>query len=492
MSRSVVRAVALVLVSAVAPAVAPLSAQIPIAEYAQRRQGLAAELDSGVVVAYGAREPVDHGRPHQHPSFRYLTGLLESDAVLVLAGRDGRFTSTLFVARPDPRRALYYGDRKTPGEVAAELGLEARFADELDGFVDSLVATGLPVYSVPDIQSAEFSRPDSLTAGRMFVRRLEARHPGLEVTEIGDRVRRLRARKSQAEIALLKKAADVSSRGHEAAMQTIRPGMGENEIQAVMEAEFRKLGADGPGYASIVGSGPNSTVLHYPAGERVARSGEVVLMDVAAAWEGYSADITRTVPVDATFTPAQRELYQVVLAAEKAGERQVRPGVPARVVSDSIYAVLREGLVRLGLIESVDASFDPPPDLCPGSWANDDGTCPQWYLYAYHGFSHGIGLDVHDPSQFSDLPEGTFRPGDVFTIEPGLYIRERVLEDLPDTPRNRVLVAHARPAVERLRNVGVRVEDDYLVTPDGVERITSVPREIDEIEALRKKVISQE
>jgi Xaa-Pro aminopeptidase len=487
MLRTAAGSLALLLAAAV-----PLAGQIPTAEYAQRRADLMVGLDSGVVVAYGGREPANHGRFYQLPSFRYLTGFTESDAALVLARSQGRVTATLFLARPDPRRALYYGDRKTPREVAGGLGLEARFADELDGFVDSLVARGLPVYSVPDIQAAEFSGVDTLTAGRMFVRRLEARHPGLRVTEIADRVHRLRAKKSPAEIELLKKAAAASSRAHEAAMASIRPGMGENEIQAVMEAEFRKRGADGPGYASIVGAGPNSTVLHHPAGTRVARSGEVVLMDVAAYWDGYSADITRTVPVDATFTPAQREFYGVVLAAEKAGERQIHPGVPAQEVADSIYAVLKTGLVHLGLVESEDASFDPPPGLCPGSWANDDGTCPQWYLYAYHGFSHGIGLDVHDPSQFSDLDGGTFEPGDVFTIEPGLYVRHRVLTDLPDTPRNQALIAHVREAVDRYRNVGVRVEDDYVVTPDGVERITDVPREIDEIEALRRKVISQE
>lgn len=482
MVRSVVRAVAALSLCAGA-----LTAQITPSEYAARRAALAARIDSGVIVAYGGREPVRHVPEfYQLPSFRYLTGFLESDAAFAMVKRGGRTTSVLFLARPNPRRALYYGTRRTPAQVAQDLGMQARFSNELDAFVDSLVGHGLPVYSVSDVQAGEFSASDSVSPGRLFVRRLEARNPGLRVQEIDEWVYQMRAKKSPAEIALLKKAGAISSRAHEAALRTIRPGIGENEIQAVMESTYRSLGADGPGYTSIVGSGPNSTVLHYPAGMRKARSGEVVLMDVAAYYQGYSADITRTFPVDATFTPAQRELYAVVLAGQKAGERQFRPGGSPQVENDSIYAVFKDGLTRLGLVESPDATFDPPPGLCPGNWANDDGTCPQWYLYAYHGFSHGIGLDVHDPSQFSNLAPHTFQPGDVFTLEPGLYVRERVLEDLPDTPRNRSFIAHARDAAARYRNIGIRIEDDYLITEDGVERITDVPREIDEIEAIRK------
>ena len=267
-------------------------------------------------------------------------------------------------------------------------------------------------------------------------------------------------------------------------MRAIRPGIRENEIQAVMEAEYRKLGSDRPGYSSIIGSGPNATVLHYPAGTRAAQSGEVVLMDVASYFDGYSADITRTVPVDRAFTEPQKDVYRIVLAAQKAAEAEIRSGVARGAPTQAAYGVLIDGLVRLGLIESADATFDPPPGLCPGSWANADGSCPQWYLYVYHGFIHGIGLDVHDPSVVR-----TFEEGEVFTIEPGIYVRERVFDDLPDTPRNRQLVDHARGAAARYRNVGVRIEDNYILTPEGLVRITDVPREIEEIEALRKNLV---
>ena len=468
------------------------SAQIPVAEYATRRSALAARIDSGVVIAFGGREPVKHWPPfYQLPSFRYLTGFLESDAAFVMAKRGGKTTGTLFVARPNARVALYNGDRATPAEVAQKLGLEARFTDELTAYVDSLLATGLPAYSIGDFQSGEYSASDSLTPGRIFARALAARHPGANVTEINGWVDELRAKKSDAELALIRQSAEVSSRAHEEAMRAIRPGIRENEIQAIMEAEYRKRGADSPGYTSIVGAGPNSTVLHYPAGTREGKPGEVVLMDVAAYYDGYSADITRTVPVDLTFSPVQREVYEIVLAAQKAAERQVKTGTPRNVPTDSANAVLRAGLVRLGLIESVTATFDPPPGLCPGTWANADGTCPQWYLYVYHGFMHGIGLDVHDPAQYSHVAPNQFQPGDAFTIEPGLYVREKVFEGLPDTPRNRALIVRAKASALKYRNVGVRIEDDYVLTRDGLQRISNAPREIAEIEALRKRAVVQ-
>ncbi|MCH7564047.1 MAG: aminopeptidase P N-terminal domain-containing protein [Gemmatimonadetes bacterium] len=468
-----------------------LEAQITSEEYAARRAALAERMGDGVVIAFGGREPVRHWPPfYQHPAFRYLTGFLESNAAFVMVRQGGRTASTLFVEQGNARTALYNGKRATLDEISERLGLEARYNDELHRYVESLIAEGLPVYFVPDVQSNEYSTSDSLTAGRNFLRGLVAAHPGLRVSERNQWVDELRAKKSDAEIALLKTAADISSRAHEAAMRAIRPGIRESEIQAVMEAEYRKLGADAPGYSSIVGSGPNSTVLHYPAGTRVAKAGEVVLLDVAAYYQGYSADITRTVPVDLTFSPDHRDVYEIVLAAQKAAERVIEPDAPRSAPTDAAYDVLKDGLVQLGLIESVDASFDAPSGLCPGAWANDDGTCPQWYLYVYHGFFHGIGLDVHDPSQFA-MGDRRFQPGDVFTIEPGIYVREDVFEDLPDTPRNRALIAYSQASVDRYVNIGVRIEDNYVLTTDGLERISDVPREIDEIEALRARPVSE-
>jgi Xaa-Pro aminopeptidase len=214
-------------------------------------------------------------------------------------------------------------------------------------------------------------------------------------------------------------------------------------------------------------------------------------MDVAAYYDGYSADVTRTIPVDGVYTDEAKDVYRIVLNAQKAAERNIKPGTPRELPNDSAYVVLKEGLTRLNLIESPTASFDAPPGLCPGTWANKDGTCPQWYLYVYHGFMHGIGLDVHDPSQFSNVQPNAFQNGDAFTIEPGLYVRENVFRDLPDTPRNRALIAHAKDAAKRYRNVGVRIEDNYILQNGTLTRVSLAPREIEEIEALRKKAVVQ-
>lgn len=482
--------VSLVLIVAlIAP---PLGAQIAVAEYAARRDSLAARVDSGVVLAFGRREPINHWPPfYQNPSFRYLTGFLESNAAFVMVKRGGRVTATLFVEKPNARAALYLGARKSPAQVASDLGLGARFMDDFQQVVDSLAATGLPLHYVSDAQSGEYATVDSLSFGRTFTAALRARHPRVQQTDITPVVHQLRARKSAAELAIIRKAADVSSKAHEEVMRTIRPGMKESEIQAIMEATYRRLGADGPGYTSIVGAGGNSTILHWPASFQEAKPGDVVLMDVAAYYDGYSADVTRTVPVDGTYTPAARAVYEIVLEAQKAAERQIKPGVPRRVPTDSAYVVLKAGLTRLNLIQSATATFDPPPGLCPGTWANADGSCPQWYLYVYHGFIHGIGLDVHDPAQFSDVPPHHFQDGDAFTIEPGIYVREDVFKDLPDTPRNRALVAHARDAARRYVNTGVRIEDDYIIANGALIRISTAPREIKDVEARRRKAVVQ-
>ncbi len=473
-------------------AASALSAQIPVSEYAARRDALAAKIDSGVILVFGRREPVNHFPPfYQTPEFRYLTGFLESNAAMIMIKQGGRTTSTLYLEKPNARVALYYGDRKTPKEVASDLGLGARYTDELQHVADSLAAKSLPFYWVTDAQSAEFVGRDSISYGRTFTAAFAKRHPKVALTDLTKTVDALRAKKSDAELAIIKKAAEISAKAHEEVMRSVRPGMKESEIQALMEATYRRLGADGPGYTSIVGAGGNSTILHWPASFREAKAGEVVLMDVAAYYDGYSADVTRTIPVDGTYSDEAKDVYRIVLNAQKAAERNIKPGTSRELPNDSAYVVLKEGLTRLNLIESPTASFDAPPGLCPGTWANKDGSCPQWYLYVYHGFMHGIGLDVHDPSQFSNVQPNAFQNGDAFTIEPGLYVRENVFRDLPDTPRNRALIAHAKDAAKKYRNVGVRIEDNYILQNGTLTRVSLAPREIEEIEALRKKAVVQ-
>jgi Xaa-Pro aminopeptidase len=481
LARARIAAVALTII-----APAPIAhAQITTAEYAARRDSLAARIGDGVVIAFGGRTPVtDFGTFFQLPAFHYLTGYDEPDAAFVMVARGGHEASTLFVSPVDPRRAFYYGFRPDSASIARSLGLPSLPIAALATSVDRLTGMGLPVYDLADFEDADFARVDTLTRGQQFLKAVAARHPGLVVKDGNQIVDQLRARKSPAEVALLTRAAEISAEGHRAVMQGPEPRH-EFEIAALVEYTFKKLGAERPAYGSIVGAGVNGTQLHYMKDTAVARPGDLVVIDAAAEYHGYAADITRTLPVSGTFTPAQRAVYQLVRDAQAAAERVAKPGGSARAAEDSSFLVRARGLAALGIVDSVNAAIDPP-------WTTDckatplPRNCTQAYLWTIHGISHGLGLAVHDPAQFY-YGDRTYQPGDAFTIEPGIYLSTRSLAALPDTRRNRAYIARVRPIIQKYENTGVRIEDDYVVTDTGVIRISAgAPREISEIEALAK------
>jgi Xaa-Pro aminopeptidase len=453
-------------------------AQIPQAEYAQRREALAREVGDGVIVAFGADEPrQDYLTFYQGSRFRYLTGVMEPGAALVVVARGGAPAATLFVQRRIPAREAWSGARLGTEGVARLTGIAARPVDSLAAVLDSLGRAGLTFNLVSDAgggeDGARRANPDEARLRSML-----GSAPGARVRDIGEVVDELRGRKSAAEVDLLRRAVDVTVRAHQEAMRAIEPGMNEFEIQALIEYTFRRNGAERPGFATIVGSGPNSTTLHYNANDRFMQAGDVVVMDIGAAYRGYTADITRTVPVSGTFTPEQRAIYQIVREAQAAAEREAKPGAQAMRMDQAASAALAAGLARLALIESPDATYDCGAGETPRQ-------CPQLRLFYFHGLGHGIGLDVHDPEQF--YYGGTIGEGSAFTIEPGIYVRGDVLEHLPDTPRNRALVARLRPVVERYRDVGVRIEDDYLCGRTACEWVSRAPRELAEVEAMMRE-----
>jgi Xaa-Pro aminopeptidase len=389
----------------------------------------------------------------------------------------------MYVPTLSPIRERWVGARTHVADMEAKIGIPGRDLGELGAAVNSLAKSGLPFYVVPDVQTADYATQDSLTRGSRFLAQLRLAHPWLVAQSLDDAVSRLRARKSAGEIALIRKAADISARGHTQAMKATAPGCGENEIQALLEGGFRRFGGDRPGYGSIVGSGPNATILHYMRDDRTMRDGELLLVDAATSYDHYSADVTRTFPVNGRFTPEQREIYQIVRDAQEAFVRQIKPGIPYRMADDSGRAVVVKGLVRAGLIEGGDATFDPPEGMkCP------TGGCLQTRLFALHGYGgHGIGLEVHDPAQYYE-GQNKFEAGDVFTVEPGIYVSPDLLGSLPDTPKNRAMRAKTRKAVEKYRFIGVRIEDDYALTEKGLEWLSSgAPREIPEIESLMRQ-----
>jgi Xaa-Pro aminopeptidase len=460
--------------------VAAVHAQsIPPAEYAARRDSLAARIDSGVVVAFGGRTPVVPERFVQLPAFRYLTGFLEPDAALVIVVRPGATRATLFTSERDPRRALYDGFPPDSAEVARRTGIEARSIGALPARLDSLAGSGLPFYTLHDFATADAAETDSLTRGAHYLRRFAEGHPGLVVRDAHPILDSLRTRKSPAEQAMLRRAIDITVGGLREVMRALKPGMWEYEVEAMFQSAFRRTGGDGSAFVAIVGSGPHSTQYHYNANDRQIRRGEVVVMDVGAGYGGYAADVTRTLPANGRFSPEQRAVYQIVRDAQAAAERVLRPGATFASWRDAAREVVARGVARLGLTEGVDATFDPP---WAGQCEANPIACTQAFLYMAHGLGHGIGLEVHDrPHPWYGA--GSFQAGDAFTIEPGIYVSRKLLEILPDTPKNRAMIAKVRPAVERYQDIGVRIEDDYLITERGAEWLSRAPREIAEIEA---------
>jgi Xaa-Pro aminopeptidase len=395
--------------------------------------------------------------------------------------RNGATSSTIFVPNRTRSQQRWVGKRTPVADMQTKTGIRGRNISEFKPMIDSLARTRLTFYIVPDNRAADYMHEDSLTRGSRFVSSLRAAHPWLMTSSLDTTVSRMRAKKSPVEIALLRRATQISARGHREAMKALAPGCGENEIQAVLDGTFRRLGGDRPGYGSIVGGGRNATILHYMEDNDVLNDGDLLLIDAATSFDHYSSDITRTLPVNGRYSPAQRDIYQIVRDAQEAWVRAVKPGVSVEVADAAGRAVVERGLARLGLIEAVGATFDGPPNACPPSG------CLQVDLYAIHGYGgHGIGLDVHDPAQYY-TPSG-FGVGDVFTVEPGIYIDPDDIAALPDTPRNRALRAKIGPAVEKYKWIGVRIEDDYALTDSGLEHLSSgVPREMNEIEALMRE-----
>jgi Xaa-Pro aminopeptidase len=461
------------------------AAQVPSAEYSARRDSLAARIADGVIVAFGGRTPVtDFGTFYQIPAFHYLTNFDEPDAAMVLVAKGGKATTTFFLSPIDPRTAFYYGRRPDSASVERTLGVKARAFSAIGAFADSLasLSPAPTFYTLADFGDADFAQQDSLTRGRSFMRALATKHPGLTTKNAHDIVDQLRAKKSPAELALLRKAGEISAEGHRAAMTAPEPAH-EYEIQAVVEYTFARLGGERPAYGSIVGSGQNGTQLHYMKDRGPTKPGDLIVIDAATQYEGYAADVTRTIPVSGTYTADQRKMYQLVRDAQAAAERNSKPGMSAKAASDSSIAVRAKGLVALGLAESEDATFDPPWKV---NCAAAPTACTQTYFWMIHGLGHGIGLAVHDPAQYY-FGDKVFKEGDAFTIEPGIYVSQAMLDALADTPKNRAFKAKVKDAVARYQNTGVRIEDSYVITDKGLERISNAPRELDEIEALMKK-----
>jgi len=415
-------------------------ARQPNEEYAARRQRLLANVDAPVVLfGYTGKEnTLEFLRFQQEENFYYLTGHNEEGAALALvppvAGGRGESAprEILFLPPKDPRAERWNGPRLSAGDpgIEAQTGFQVvqTFAN-LSAMVAQLAQTFPKIYT-------ELPGPHDLgyPHAQVWSDWLRKQAPGAQLVDVTAKIASLREIKSPGEIALLTRAVEVSVDAHLEAMKMMRPGLFEYQVAARMQFVHAYAGCTEEAYAPIVGTGFNSTVLHYDALEAKIANGDVAVLDVACAQDGYAADITRTLPANGRFTPRQREIYEIVLGAQNAALAAAKPGMlRTGHAPNSIYQIAYDYINSHGK----DRAGSP---LGP---------------YFIHGLSHHIGLNVHDPGD----PARPLEPGMVITIEPGIYIPEEKL--------------------------GVRIEDDVLVTDTGVKLLSArLPRDPDAVEAV--------
>ena len=413
--------------------------------------------DDAIVIVPAAAERIRSRDTHypyrQDSDLLYLTGFPEPEAVLALIPGRRHGEAILFCRERDPEREGWDGPRVGPEGAVQAFGVDDAYPiTDLDDILPGLLEGRSRVYYHFG-RDAEFDLKLIGWLNRVRAQVRSGAQPPHEFLELGHLLDELRLFKDAGELKLMQKAADVSVAAHEAAMRAARPGIAEYELQAELEYVFRRH-AGLPAYNSIVGAGANACVLHYNANSGAARDGELVLIDAGAEVQGYAADITRTFPVNGRFSPAQRALHDLVGQAHAAALAKARPGEAWDAIHEAAVATLAEGLLRLGLLkgklEKVIA----------------DGSYKRFYR---HKTGHWLGLDVHDVGDYRvDGQSRVLEPGMVFTIEPGLYV------DANDTTVD-----------AKWRGIGIRTEDDVLVTKDGARMLTAaLARSADEIEAF--------
>jgi len=392
-------------------------------------------------------------RYRQDSDFLYLTGFEEPESIAIIApGREQKYT--LFVRPRDPEREVWDGKRAGVEGAKSEFGAEealpiAEFDEKLPEILDGANLLYYRLGVNPDLDDKIIRQ-----IARMRALNRKPIHPPRTIVDPATIVHEMRVLKSAGEIELMQRAADIAAEAHIEAMKSVRAGMNEFEVEAMLEHYFRRHGASGPSYTSIVGAGANATVLHYISNNGELRDGELLLIDAGAEYKGYASDITRTFPINGRYTKAQREIYDLVLETQMACVEMVRPGTTHDELKSHSIEMLTEGMVRLGLLKGT------PKELIK------EKKHEQFYM---HGLGHMLGIDVHDVGvYYYDKESRALEAGVVMTVEPGLYISPAT-KDIP----------------EQYLGIGVRIEDDVLCTTNGPCVLTSkVPKNADEIEAL--------
>ncbi|HTX58658.1 MAG TPA: aminopeptidase P N-terminal domain-containing protein [Verrucomicrobiae bacterium] len=419
----------------------------------RRRRALEA-FAGGVAVIPSARMLLRSGDTEhayrQHSDLYYLCGFEEPDAVLVLAPHH-EHRSVLFLRKRDRTQELWNGERLGVERAIERLGVDAAYPiDELaERLPEYLSGASTLHYAVSSDEAFDRRIFAALESARARTRR-KGRAPEA-IVDPGSVLHQMRLLKDAAEIEAMRRAADVTRDGHLAAMHATKPGIYEYEIKAMLEYAYARAGGQ-PAYQSIVASGDNATVLHYVRARDRLETGTLLLVDSACELDYYATDVTRTWPVDGRFSAEQRAIYEIVLAAQEAAIGAVRPGTPRTAFHDAALRTIVEGLLDLGLLRgSVDENVE------------SEG----YKAYYMHGTGHWIGLDVHDVGRYRHDDDSALllQPGMVTTVEPGIYVH-RDAECAP-----------------RFKGIGVRIEDDVLVTASGNENLTAaIPKSVDAIE----------
>jgi Xaa-Pro aminopeptidase len=427
-------------------------------EFARRRKQLMRIIGrDAIAIVPAAPERVRNNDSHypyrQDSDFHYLTGFAEPEAVLALIPGREHGEAILFCRERDPEREAWDGARAGQEGAVADYGMDDAFPiADIDDILPGMLEGRSRVYYHFG-RDADFDVQLIGWVNRVRARIKQGARAPHEFVALGHILHDLRLYKTRDELRVMRKAAQIAAGAHLRAMRTARPGMNEHEIEAELLHEFRRRGAV-PSYEPIVGGGANGCILHYRANNAPLRDGDLLLIDAGAEYECYASDITRTFPVNGKFSPEQRALYDVVLAAQRAAIAEVRPGKAFGRYHEAAVHTLTAGLIKLGLLK--------------GSVAKNvrEQTYRKFYM---HKTGHWLGLDVHDVGDYR--VDGEFRelePGMVVTVEPGLYIA-------PD----------AKGVAAKWRGIGIRIEDDVVVTRGEPEVITTaVPNDPDEIEAL--------
>jgi Xaa-Pro aminopeptidase len=394
-----------------------------------------------------------HYRFRQDSDFFYLTGFEEPDALAVIKP-EGDTKYTLFVRPRDPEREIWDGRRAGVDGAKSDFGAEdafpaAEFESKLADFLDGAEVLYYRLGVDQDLDNTIIKE-----IARMRGWNRKPIHPPQTIVDPATIVHEMRVVKSADEIEIMQTAADIAAEAHCEAMKAAKPGMHEYQLEALIEQIFRRRGASAPAYTSIVGAGPNATVLHYINNDGELRDGDLLLVDAGAEYKGYASDITRTFPINGRYTKPQRDIYDLVLKAQMACVEMVRPGVTHDQLKQRSIEILTEGMVELGLLKGKTEELIKEK---------------KYEKFYMHGLGHMLGIDVHDVGRYYYGTESrALEPGVVMTVEPGIYISPNT-EDVP----------------EEYLGIGVRIEDDVLCTSNGPRVLTTkVPKQAEEIEAL--------